>query len=463
MVSEEIQHKHAWKQIPRTPRGYVMDAYCEDKDGVCEEIKKDIFPATTFEGFIRRWVAGELKNQTLLAGGRYRATKRELFYYGRNRSGQVGKDVLAIRLPDSRVIGNASKLSRCGSYRRGMEAPAQRVMQQMEMPLIPFNVFQEVKLDLFEAEIIVQGKPEELMLPKMVWNNRRAELEAVDIWEYKSQYKKPNLKGKTIKDFHAKKSPVYKGNGKYIKKNRMEYSWEELTPSNMEDRHFIGAMILKIKHKPKDLYYLFDVDRRELGFYRFNAFLSQLPRGCKTIEEAYQMLKPKQVVEAEKQGLKVLRQGEWFFIPCEPRKVKASERDKKVVKDKPSPAKYDLDGRYYDRDKLNEKADLSMIKKYRKAHIQRIKDFNKFVDKYQRAERNVQREHPNDYATYGELRADQNRPNTVEKYIRLPDGEFVNGRIQHSGREHELLELKKWHKPVPNTAIASFTIVGNID
>jgi len=39
----------------------------------------------------------------------------------------------------------------------------------------------------------------------------------------------------------------------------------------------------------------------------------------------------------------------------------------------------------------------------------------------------------------------------------------VKGEVTHDGREHEPIKLKKWHKPIPNTATNSFTIQGNID
>ena len=56
--------------------------------------------------------------------------------------------------------------------------------------------------------------------------------------------------------------------------------------------------------------YLFDVDRNELKYYRFNAFLSEVDNKIKTIKQAYNWLKPKEVKKAEKQGKKVYRQGE---------------------------------------------------------------------------------------------------------------------------------------------------------
>ncbi len=44
-------------------------------------------------------------------------------------------------------------------------------------------------------------------------------------------------------------------------------------------------------------------------------FISLLPKKVKTVQESFEVLKPKRIIEAEKQGVSPLRQGEWFFIP----------------------------------------------------------------------------------------------------------------------------------------------------
>lgn len=44
-------------------------------------------------------------------------------------------------------------------------------------------------------------------------------------------------------------------------------------------------------------------------------FVSALPRKVKSVAEAFDVLKPLAVKQAEAAGIKVLRQGEWFFIP----------------------------------------------------------------------------------------------------------------------------------------------------
>ena len=79
---------------------------------------------------------------------------------------------------------------------------------------------------------------------------------------------------------------------------------------NIINRHFAGAVLLRIEDK----YFLFDTDREELRYHNFNPFFTQLPRAAKTIDEAYDVLMPKQVREAIDQGIEVIRQGEFFFV-----------------------------------------------------------------------------------------------------------------------------------------------------
>ncbi|MFA5276494.1 MAG: hypothetical protein WC417_06360 [Candidatus Omnitrophota bacterium] len=78
--------------------------------------------------------------------------------------------------------------------------------------------------------------------------------------------------------------------------------------------HLIGGCLLK--HFGN--YYICGMDE---GSY----FVSQLPRKVTTISGAYKMLKPYKVQQAEKDGLRVIRQGEWFFIPRPDIKIKEKQ------------------------------------------------------------------------------------------------------------------------------------------
>ncbi len=67
--------------------------------------------------------------------------------------------------------------------------------------------------------------------------------------------------------------------------------------------HILGATVIE----QDDKYYLCSLDESSY-------FVSQLSRRPKSIEDAFVSLKPKPVLDAEKAGRTVLRQGEWFFI-----------------------------------------------------------------------------------------------------------------------------------------------------
>jgi len=68
--------------------------------------------------------------------------------------------------------------------------------------------------------------------------------------------------------------------------------------------HILGAVV--IFHKGK--YYLCGLDD---GTY----FVCELPKTPRNCDDAYEVLKPREVKKAEAEGAKVLRQGEWFFVP----------------------------------------------------------------------------------------------------------------------------------------------------
>jgi hypothetical protein len=67
--------------------------------------------------------------------------------------------------------------------------------------------------------------------------------------------------------------------------------------------HILGTVVVENEGK----YFLCSLDE---GRY----FVSQLSRKPKNINHAFELLKPLQVRRAEKQGISVQRQGEWFFV-----------------------------------------------------------------------------------------------------------------------------------------------------
>ncbi len=79
--------------------------------------------------------------------------------------------------------------------------------------------------------------------------------------------------------------------------------------------HTLGDSVLRVK----DRFYLSGVDEtgKGAGMYFFAELATK--QAPPTLEEAYNMLKPKVVREAEGRELNVLRQGEWFAIPAQVR------------------------------------------------------------------------------------------------------------------------------------------------
>lgn len=270
---------------------------------------------------------------------------------------KIGQEIIALKISQGEGIeplflGNSSILPLVG--RRvsfGNESPNRSVTEIQQklslfITMLPFTVFSQAGLDLFQVKIRDKGLEESV--------TRKIE--------------------------------------KYDTKKNENYFVDEVV-------HFTGASLFDVSGK----LFLFDIDRRELEHKVFNPFLVELGESSvKTIEEAYQSLKPKEVIEAEKLNLKILRQGEWFFIP---------------VKESFEPTKGNLQWRTDDEGNMR-----------------------------------------------FELRAGENRPNYATKGFRQSDNQvFVSGTVTHSGREHEALILKGWFKAVPNTSIQSWQITGDID
>jgi hypothetical protein len=72
----------------------------------------------------------------------------------------------------------------------------------------------------------------------------------------------------------------------------------------MGDWHVLGAVLIR---SDRGDYYLCSLDE---GRY----FVSKLAGPAATVDEAFASLKPEPVREAEREGMTVIRQGEWFFV-----------------------------------------------------------------------------------------------------------------------------------------------------
>lgn len=310
--------------------------------------------------------------------GHYFVDGHELYYRSvctDRGQAELRENIIAKKISGGKdIIGNSSVLPLIGrrsAWGNEVENRGETEIQRRLSPLvtmIPFSVFIEAKLDLDSFKIIVRG-PEE-------------------------------------------KVTRLRNTGKWDKDNK---------PIIVEETvHFTGASVFSVSGKT----FLFDIDRRELKHKIFNAFLVELPKPVKTIAEAYDILKPQAVKDAEAAGVEVKRQGEWFFIPVD---AVTSKKLDRIAGELPKPT---------DR------------------------------DRWGRTEDNLYRM---------DLRAGNNRPNTG-KGMRLDAQDnvvtgrdeknataYFTGAVEHSGREHAKLILKGWYTAVPNTATRSFTITGDVD
>lgn len=273
----------------------------------------------------------------------------------------VGQDVIARKLGVNLFVGNASILPlinrRVSFGRESLNNGITAVQEALSdlIPMLPFNVFEEAGLSLSELKILERG-PEETI-------SRR-----YDNPKY-NRYQKSKMKEKNIPEFL------------------------------IEAVHFTGASLYEIQGS----YFLFDIDREEIKHNIFNPFLVEVSTPVNTIAEAYHVLKPMEVLEAEKNGLEVIRQGEWFFIPSD------------ITLEKIFESEVDEDGN--------------------------LKNWGRVY----------------------RLKAGPNRPNLAQFGGEIDGNHYVKGLVQHTGREHRDITLKGWYRAVPNTATKSFTIEGDID
>lgn len=280
---------------------------------------------------------------------------RKVFYSDNNTKSDLKQEIIALDI-NGEKIGNSSILDWVGAevsfgnvHRNNIITDIQEKLSQF-ITMVPFTVFNESGLDIRKLRVIEK------------------------------------LKEETFK--------IKIDNPEYLKLGWQEQETSNLPKTIVTDRHFTGACLFEIEGNC----FIFDVDREELKHKIFNPFLVKIPKPVNSIKEAYETLIPEEVKRAMKQGLEVIRQGEFFYIPtdieCEP-DTEVERWSRKTVK----------------------------------------KRF--------------------------ELRAGRNRPNYATEGNEQCG--VIRGKVEHSGREHRVVTLKTWHKAVPNTAIESFTISGQID
>jgi hypothetical protein len=221
-------------------------------------------------------------------------------------------------------------------------------------------------------------------------------------------------------------------------------------------RHFTGACVFKLGEDT----YLFDVDRQELSHGIFNAFLTKLPSKAFSIEEAYDVLTPTEVLIAQENAIDVKRQGEFFFIKhsdeC-PVSTSLTAEEREVIKFPPSKIGFGLSA---SRMRWNEDSepysiheiDTSLNTPERQEYQEAALKYKSVLDKFN-----------NINPKEGSLGKSATGSHTVSKYVLQDDIAYVSGTVKQSRREHADLILKGWYRVVANTAVTSWTITGKID
>lgn len=323
----------------------------------------------------------------------------------RQRDGVI-QNVLAVKIGE-KIIGNSSSLIGSNGYLDRTVSPDQLELSQL-IPMIPFSVMKQAGLNLATFCEVESGGDETIFQ-----------------FETHTSINEPHLeKLRNEEESGAVKQVKFEKLSEEDRPWDCHWKGDVFNASCLRARHFTGPRLFSVigvernedseyqgMKKDTRRLFLLDVDRVEIVNGLINPFLVELENTeVKTIAEAYESLKPSQVLEAEKQNLKVLRQGEWFFIPVSELEAKRAE---KMHKDLIS----------------NENTRTS---------------FNR-----------------NDGS--GTLRVGRNRPNRVQAMIEIEKRFFVQGTVSHTGREHANLELVEWHEAVPNTSATSWAISGDID
>ena len=326
--------------------------------------------------------------------------------------GEVLTNTIATRLPNGKVLGNASILPLVGRYvsygneslNRNVTVIQNLMEKHPQYELIPFSVFDEAELSL-DSYNEVDNTGEETVTREME-------------------------------------------NPKYKRWESARMAKENIPANIVETVHFTGARLFSVKNKEdKELKFLFDIDRGEIEHKIFNPFLVQVPENgtpINTVPDAYSSLIPNEVKDAIAKGLNVKRQGEWFFIPAE-----KNPEEKRILSDA-------------------EKRDMGLATAIQNLH----EPFGDQQNAYTQTRELLGNEEfdrllklfvPNENAIRMELRAGKNRPNHAQFGLQKDGLSYVKGEISHSGREHKTIVLDNWHIAMPNTAIDSFTITGDID
>jgi hypothetical protein len=195
-------------------------------------------------------------------------------------------------------------------------------------------------------------------------------------------------------------SVVDKETSKYVQVERLR-DGEKV----MVDEHLMGSTLFTYNNR----YFLSGLDETAKDIWN-GFFLTELVGQPKTVEEAYEMLKPNAVKHAEKSGREVKRQGEYFFIKAvdDIQKLLSSKEGKKLIE-------------------------------------------KKVALKHKTADNN------RSGWEFSESR------HVVTNYVELNEDVYVKGTCRHVAGEHRMLKLDEWYKVFENTQVQSWSSNGRVD
>lgn len=253
------------------------------------------------------FISGELKSISIgsfVLKSVKNALVLELFETGREAP---SRDFLGIRT-NSGPIGNSNNIRLLRKLLEETEKRDTSILYQSylgeKISMIPFEVFSRFGLRIGSFASIDSGGEETVFVRETIRKNIDAKTEN----EAKSIFLRDCIKDSdkfSLEDLEIENL--------YYSKEKFSVSLEVLRP-----RHFTGSRLFTLEktegNESKTCFFLMDIDRNEIEHGIFNPFLVELKSPAKTISEAYQSLKPSEVLDAEKNKLEVLRQGEWFLI-----------------------------------------------------------------------------------------------------------------------------------------------------
>jgi len=173
--------------------------------------------------------------------------------------------VLVYRTKNGNIFANSSSLTGEKSFRARNHVNDFENHQRFfceKFSAIPFNVFKELNKNINDLIVLDQGSQENHVFNKIreVWRDNKS---------IKEKYK--------------------------------------------ENFHFVGHTLIFDGEKT----HLIDLDRIEIKNQIVNIFMATLNGKIESVDKFYNGLKPEIVKDYElKNNYKCLRQGEWFFVPC---------------------------------------------------------------------------------------------------------------------------------------------------